>query len=84
MYASMNAVRHIRENIFKLTQAPFAAIANVSQATVSRWETGELEPNRDNIERIHSAALERGLSLDYESFFKAPPEECAADKESAP
>jgi DNA-binding transcriptional regulator YiaG len=75
MYSRMNAVRHIRNSVFKLSQAPFAAIAGVSQATVSRWESGELEPNRDNMERIRSAAIERGLELDYESFFKAPPDE---------
>lgn len=70
----MNAVRYIRDKVFGLTQAPFAVIAGVSQATVSRWETGELEPDRDNMERIRSAALERGLELDYESFFKVPPD----------
>jgi DNA-binding transcriptional regulator YiaG len=73
MYASMNSVRHIRDNIFGLSQVAFAEIAGVSQATVSRWENGELEPNRDDMERIHSAARDRGLALDYETFFVAPP-----------
>ena len=79
----MNTVRYIRDKVFKLTQAPFAAIAGVSQATVSRWETGELEPNRDNMERIHRAAIERGLELDYTSFFNAPPENDAASDRGA-
>jgi transcriptional regulator with XRE-family HTH domain len=83
MYTRMNSIQHIREKVMGLKQKPFAEIAGVSQATVSRWETGELEPDRDNMERIRSAAIERGLELDYASFFKAPPNDDAAPQAEA-
>ena len=34
-----NPVRHVRREMLKLTQAQFAALFNVQQASVSRWET---------------------------------------------
>lgn len=68
----MKPVEHIRRNVFRLTQAAFAEIAGVTQATVSRWENGEFEPNLDDLERIRGAAKETGRPWDDSWFFDAP------------
>ena len=84
MYALMNAVKHIRERVFKLTQAPFAALAGVSQPTVSRWEEADnlgSEPTREQMARIRSAAIERGLEWNDSWFFQTFPDD--AEQESA-
>lgn len=81
MYSSMNAVKHIRERVFKLTQAPFAALAGVSQPTVSRWEEADCqgsEPTREQMARIRAAAIKRGIEWDDRWFFEVP-----ADSEQA-
>lgn len=78
MYSSMNAVEHIRKRIFKLKQAPFAAVAGVSQPTVSRWEQESIpgsQPTRVEMDRIRSAALDRGLEWDDSWFFQTFPDE---------
>lgn len=61
------------------TQAAFAAIAGVTQATVSRWERGEFEPTREQLQRIRDEAIRRGLKWDDRMFFERP----AAATESA-
>lgn len=86
MYSSMNAVEHIRKRVFKLKQAPFAAVAGVSQPTVSRWEEDQLpgsQPTRAEMDRIRSAALERGLDWDDSWFFQTFPDEEAAEGAAA-
>lgn len=86
MYASMNAVEHIRKRVFKLKQAPFAALAGVSQPTVSRWEEDSLpgsQPSRDEMDRIRSAAHERGLPWDDSWFFQTFPDEPAEQENAA-
>lgn len=82
----MNAVEFIRTKVFKLTQAPFAVIAGVSQPTVSRWEAPDnagSEPSRDEMDRIRSAAKTRGLDWNDSWFFQTFPDEEPAEKESA-
>ena len=69
----MNAVEHIRTRVFKETQTGFAAIAQVSQPTVSRWEAGTLEPGRDELALIRQEALARGLPWQDQWIFEAPP-----------
>jgi transcriptional regulator with XRE-family HTH domain len=82
----MNAVEFIRTKVFKLTQAPFAVIAGVSQPTVSRWEepgnTGS-EPSRDEMNLIRSEAIKRGLDWNDSWFFQTFPDDEAAEKEPA-
>lgn len=69
----MSAIERIRKDVFSLSQAAFAEVAGVTQATVSRWEAGEFEPNRDQLERIRDAALRDGKDWDDKWFFEAPP-----------
>lgn len=54
----MNALEHIRRNVFKATQSEFAVIARVTQATVSRWENGG-SPTLKEMHAIREAAFER-------------------------
>lgn len=68
----MNALRHIRKSILDLSQAEIAAIAEVSQGTVSKWENGELNPNMDEMARIRAAAMARNLPWDDSWFFETP------------
>lgn len=86
MYAFMNAVEHIRKRIFKLKQAPFAAVAGVSQPTVSRWEQDNLpgsQPTRAEMDRIRSAALDQGLDWDDSWFFQTFPDDKTAEETAA-
>lgn len=72
----MNAVEYIRTKIFDVKQAPFAEVAGVSQATVSRWESKiGSEPSRDEMERIRSAAIARRLPWDDSWFFQTFPDD---------
>lgn len=70
----MNAMLHIRKNVLKLSQAAMAAVAKVSQGTVSKWETGELFPDRREMERIRTEALRRGFAWEDRWFFECPTE----------
>lgn len=75
MMRIMNAVEYIRTKVFKLKQAPFAAIAGVSQPTVSRWEQAASQPSRGEMEKIRSAAMDRGIPWNDSWFFQAHPDE---------
>jgi transcriptional regulator with XRE-family HTH domain len=70
----MNPMFHIRKQVFGLSQTEMAEIAAVSQGTVSKWENGSLTPDRNEMERIRTEALRRGLSWDDSWFFEAPAE----------
>jgi transcriptional regulator with XRE-family HTH domain len=69
----MIAIRHIRKNIFQLSQAEFAAIAGVVQATVSRWENG-VPLSLDEMKTIREAAMSRGIDWNDSWFFESPAE----------
>jgi len=69
----MNALKNIRKNVFAVTQAEFATVAGVTQATVSRWENG-VAPSLDDMRAIRTAAEERGVVWDDRYFFEAPSE----------
>jgi DNA-binding transcriptional regulator YiaG len=69
----MNQIRHIRKAVLNVNQVEFAALAEVAQGTVSKWENSELEPSRDEMARIRAAARARGLPWDDAWFFEAPP-----------
>ena len=67
----MSPIEHIRRIIFKSSQAAFADIAGTTQATVSRWETGELEPGREEMAKIREHAMLLGEWNDR-WFFEVP------------
>jgi transcriptional regulator with XRE-family HTH domain len=72
----MNALRHIRKNVFKVTQAEFAELAGVKQSSVSRWENG-VGPSLEEMQAIRKAAVDRNLGWDDAYFFEAPISEAA-------
>ena len=65
----MGQLLHIRKKLLKLTQSEMAAVTGVSQATVSRWEKGDLEPSRVELARIRDEAMRRNLSWNDSLFF---------------
>lgn len=74
----MKPITNIRTNIFRVSQSAFADLAGVSQATVSRWESGKWEPNRNELDRIRHAAQEREIEWDDRFFFEVQPERAAS------
>jgi transcriptional regulator with XRE-family HTH domain len=68
----MLPIAHIRQSVFKKTQAEFAALAGTSQATVSRWENGELTPDTGNLDRIRQAAQANNIDWNDSWFFVTP------------
>lgn len=65
--------KFIRERIFGIsTQEEFADMLGCAQATISRYETGELRLSRDAQDAIRLAARERGLRWDNNWFFDIP------------
>jgi transcriptional regulator with XRE-family HTH domain len=57
-----------------MTQASFAEVAGVTQATVSRWERGEFEPSRDELVRIRDEARRKRIRWRDSWFFDQPSE----------
>lgn len=66
----MGPIRHIRKEILKVSQAELATLTGVTQATVSRWESGELEPDRKDMKVIRDTAIERGAQWDDNLFWR--------------
>lgn len=74
----MNMIKHIRLNLFGMTtQGEFAAAIGVTQATVSRLESGS-EITLTVAKSIRSAAKERGIEWDDALLFEYQPAEAAA------
>jgi len=69
----MNAMTHIRKNVFRVTQIEMASIADVAQSTISRWENGG-EPTQAEMARIRLEAIRRAIPWDDRWFFEAPVE----------
>lgn len=80
----MNAMKHIRLNVFGVKQQDFAVIAGVPQSQVSRWEHGKAAPSLDEMNRIRAEAekrkQERKLKTRWDDrlFFAEPQEASAA------
>lgn len=70
----MTPIAFIRQNVFGVSQAAFAAMAETTQPTVSRWENEELAPDTNQCSLIRKAAHERGLPWDDRWFFELPAE----------
>lgn len=71
-------VKHIRQNILGVSQAELARVAGTTQSTVSRWESGEMEPDREQMAAIRKAAIDRGIQWQDSWFFEPPSTEAAA------
>lgn len=78
----MKPIEYIRQKKFRVSQAAFAAFAGVSQPTVSRWESGDLEPSREELDRIRSKASELGMAWEDCWFFDDPPADVACEAAS--
>ena len=72
MHDRMNAISHIRKNLLNVTQGAMAQIAGVQQATISRWESGELSPSLEQMRMIRDALLSRGILWQDAWFFEVP------------
>lgn len=68
----MNPIQHIRKFVLQVSQAELAAMTGTTQATVSRWENGELSPDLAQLASIRRAALEGHREWDDSWFFEAP------------
>lgn len=81
----MTTMRFIRKTVFggSLTQAEFGALAGATQATVSRWEAGELNPTLDQLRRVRAEAQRRKLAWHDSFFFEAPLAEPCSHSEAA-
>lgn len=74
---------YIRKRILQMRQAEFADALNISQSTVSRWETGALEPSRQEMSAIRALATSKGIEWNDGWFFDEPPSETAEEEEPA-
>jgi DNA-binding transcriptional regulator YiaG len=66
----MNSMFHIRVNVFKVSQHEMAALAGVTQATVSKWEAGTHVPLSTALRNIRQAAIRRAIPWDDRWFFE--------------
>lgn len=69
----MNPMLHIRRDVLKVSQAELGRIAGASQATVSRWEAGELEPNWRQLAETRAEIKRRRLAWKDSWFFEPLP-----------
>ncbi|WP_435537654.1 helix-turn-helix domain-containing protein [Azospirillum sp. ST 5-10] len=65
-------MRYIRKHVLGISQCELARIACTTQATVSRWERGELEPSQGDLARIRTHALTSAATWDDAWFFEPP------------
>jgi transcriptional regulator with XRE-family HTH domain len=71
--SELSTARYIREHVFGIpTQAEFARLLNYTQATISRFETGEIVAGRDFQERVRALARERKVRWNDRWFFEVP------------
>lgn len=69
----MTPMQHIRKAILRISQSEMASIASTTQATVSRWEKGELVPDLAQMTRIREEAQARGIEWSDGFFFGDAP-----------
>ena len=63
MVQPMSQMKHIRENLFGMTQAQFAEAVGVHQSSVTRWDRGSM-PRVEHLAKIIDAAARHSVSLD--------------------
>ena len=61
---------HLRKNVFRASQLEMARIAGVTQATVSRWESGTQVPLSTALRRIRAYAKRRAIPWDDAWLFE--------------
>lgn len=70
----MSAIGRIRKEVLGQSQAELAALTGVAQATVSRWESGELTPGFRELNAIRIAGRsKRPDEWRDEWLFDGPP-----------
>lgn len=74
MPSAMTPMLYVRRDVLGLSQAELATIAETTQGTVSKWESGDLEPDREQLERIREAIKARFLPWKDSWFFEIPAE----------
>jgi transcriptional regulator with XRE-family HTH domain len=57
----MSPLFHIRRDVLCISQVEMGEIVGASQATISRWEAGTLEPDRAQLARIRREVKRRKL-----------------------
>lgn len=70
----MRPIEFIRTKVLDVTQAQLAVIAMTTQPTVSRWEKGDSEPDRGELDLIRAEVISRGHSWNDRWFFEVPTE----------
>jgi transcriptional regulator with XRE-family HTH domain len=50
----MTPFKRLRTQVLKVTQAEIASVTDTTQATVSRWEKGELFPDASQLGKLKS------------------------------
>jgi transcriptional regulator with XRE-family HTH domain len=68
----MSTIAHVRKQVLGLNQAELAALTGVSQATVSRWERGGLQPSLRELTIMRDEAKRRGKRWNDTWFFEEP------------
>ena len=79
----MNPIKFIRSEVLGLNQHELAAVAGVSQATVSRWESGELHPGFMEMVKMRDEAERIGKPFEVSVFFQSVPKQKAAKRRKA-
>ncbi|MEJ0012830.1 MAG: helix-turn-helix transcriptional regulator [Bauldia sp.] len=69
----MSPIRDIRQHVLQLTQKELADLTGVKQPTVSRWESGLLQPSHNALRRIRAEAIRRRQSWDDAWLFDGAP-----------
>lgn len=70
----MPPMYYIRKSVMRISQAEMAALAKTTQGSVSKWENGEMEPDREQLARIRAEIHRRRLDWQDRWFFEAPAE----------
>lgn len=68
----MTPMLHVRKHVLGLSQVDLAVVAKTTQGTISKWESGELEPDRDQLALIREEIQRRDIDWDDRWFFEIP------------